>query len=99
MVIYEITEVVRPELIDEYERYMTRHIAAVLATGYFTSATFDRDGNRYRIRYTAEDRSRLDQYLKNEAPRLRDDFKSHFPAGIELSREIWDRIDEFGNEH
>jgi hypothetical protein len=93
MVIYEIDAIVKPELIDQYERYMTGHIGDVLATGYFTSATFDRDGNRYRIRYTAEDRSRLDQYLKTDAPRLRDDLKSHFPAGIELSREIWDRVE------
>jgi hypothetical protein len=96
MVIYKITAVVEPGLSDEYERYMTKHIRDVLATGYFASATFDRNGDRYRTRYNAKDRSRFDRYLAMEAPRLRDDFNSHFPAGIELSREIWDRVDEFG---
>ena len=96
MVVYEVTAVVEAKLADDYEQYMTeRHIADVLATGYFSSATIDRIGEKYRIRYYASDQASLDAYLASEAPRLRDDFNSHFPDGIELTRAVWDNIGEF----
>jgi hypothetical protein len=92
MVIYEITVTVREELIEEYEKYMRgRHIPDLLATGYFRGADFTRaPENRYRIRYEARDHAALDEYLKTDAPRLREDFLAHFPSGVELSREIWE---------
>jgi hypothetical protein len=95
-VTYEITAVVDASLTGEYERYMTtRHIPDLLATGFFESATLARSGDRYRIRYRALDQSALDQYLDRDAPRLRADFHEHFPTGVELSREVWELIDEF----
>ena len=93
-VIYEITAVVRAGLIEEYETYMRgRHIPDLLATGYFSGAAFTRSGeNRYRIRYEALSQKALDDYLDNEAERLRGDFLAHFPDGIELSREVWENL-------
>jgi len=90
-VIYEITAVVAPELTEKYEKYMReRHIPDLLATGYFRGAKFTYStDNRYRILYEAHNQESLDKYLEREAPRLRADFLAHFPAGIELSREIW----------
>ena len=90
-VIYEITAVVRAELIEAYEKYMReRHIPDLLATKYFHAAYFTRTlENRYRIQYHARDEDVLREYLKNYAPRLREDFKAHFPEGIELVREVW----------
>lgn len=92
MVIYEITVTARAELVREYEKYMReRHIPDLLATGYFRGAYFTRaPENRYRIRYEAFDQAALDEYLKTDAPRLRDDFLAHFPEGVELSREVWE---------
>jgi hypothetical protein len=92
MVIYEITAVVQAEFIEEYEQYMReRHIPDLLATGYFSGAFFTRAvENRYRIRYHARNRKSLDEYLNNDAERLRADFLAHFPTGIELSREVWE---------
>lgn len=90
-VIYEITAVVKNELVDAYEKYMReRHIPDLLATKYFHAAYFTRTlENRYRIQYHARDEDVLREYLKTQAERLRDDFKAHFPEGIELSREVW----------
>lgn len=95
-VTYEVTAIVPSELAERFESYMRdRHIADVLATGYFESSTFSRDGGKYRMKYVARSRELLDQYLANETQRLRDDFSEHFPEGIELSREIWDVIESF----
>jgi hypothetical protein len=96
-VIYEITAVVAPELIEKYEKYMReQHIPDLLATGYFRGAKFTRSTkNRYRILYEAHNQESLNQYLENDATRLRADFLAHFPAGIELSREIWHVVEHW----
>lgn len=68
-----------------------RHIPDLLQTGYFSDALFSRsDKNRYRIQYHAHNQSALDEYLKNDATRLREDFAEHFPVGVEVSRENWE---------
>lgn len=94
-IIYEITAAVRADLIGKYERYMRgRHIPDLLETGYFRAASFTRsDKDRYRIRYEAHDQNALDQYLKNDAPRLRADFLTHFPEGIDISRDVWEVLE------
>jgi hypothetical protein len=91
MVTYEITAQVRPDLVRQYEAYMQdRHIADVLATGFFASASFSRSSEgRYLIRYESFDLGSLDQYLATRAAELRKHFTDHFPGGIELSRENW----------
>lgn len=93
-VIYEITAEVRPELVEKYEDYMrNRHIPDLLATGYFRVAAFTRSAaGRYRIRYEAFSQAALDKYLERNAARLRADFTAHFPAGVELSREVWEVV-------
>ena len=92
--IYEITAVVRPDLCDEYEKYMINlHIPDLLKTGGFQGAVFSRSSNgRYRIRYEARHREALDQYLAVHASRLRQHFADTFPDGIEVSREEWEHI-------
>ena len=97
MIIYEITATVSGELIETYEKYMReRHIPDLLATGYFAQAFFTRsNANRYRIQYHAHDQKALDDYLQKHAPRLREDFNLHFPAGVEVSRENWNILQMF----
>jgi hypothetical protein len=91
MVTYEITATVDPGLVDGYERYMRqRHIPDVLATGHFQRALFaSAPPGRYRIRYDAPSDKDLERYLAEHAPRLREDFASHFPTGVALTREVW----------
>lgn len=91
MVTYEITATVRSDLCDEYERYMReRHIPDLMKTGAFEAASLSRSApGRYRIRYEARTREKLDAYLAEHAPRLRQHFAETFPAGVELAREEW----------
>lgn len=91
MVTYEVTATVHPLFLDAYESYMReRHIPDVLATGYFQAAVFTRAApGRYRVRYEAPSEAALDRYLKEHASRLRADFASHFPEGVDLVREVW----------
>ena len=92
MIIYEITAVVREDLIEKYEKYMRgRHIPDLLATGFFRGAKFTRAApDRYRIQYEARSAEALEEYLKRDAPRLRADFAEHFSEGVELTRENWE---------
>lgn len=91
MLTYEITAVVRADLIDEYERFMReRHIPDLMRTGAFVDASFSRSApGRYRMRYESQGREELDRYLSEHAPRLRAHFIETFPEGVELSREEW----------
>jgi hypothetical protein len=100
-VIYEITAVVRAELVEEYEKFMReQHIPDLLATGYFQKADFTRSGtNRYRIRYESINQKTLDEYLNNQAETFRADFLVHFPTGIKLSREVWEVCKFFNNDN
>jgi hypothetical protein len=99
-VIYEVTAVVPGDLIERFEDYMrNRHIADVLATGYFESATFSRTEGKYRMKYIASSRESLDAYMAKDTTRLREDFYAHFPERIELSRETWDVIEAFEGPH
>jgi hypothetical protein len=99
MLTYEITATVRPDLCEQYERYMReRHIPDLLGTGAFVAASFSRSAaGRYRIRYEARSREQLDSYLAEHAPRLRQHFTDTFPAGIELSREEWTVVESWGS--
>jgi hypothetical protein len=92
MIIYEITAIVREDLIENYEKYMReRHIPDLLETGFFARAFFTRSNkNRYRVQYHAHDKKALDEYLKTKADTLRNDFLKHFPEGVEVSRENWE---------
>lgn len=95
---YEITAIVEPEFAAAYERYMIeRHIPDLMATGQFASAVLGRSAEgRYRVRYEAKDREALNTYLKDHAPGLREHFYQTVPTGVELSREEWETIADFG---
>jgi hypothetical protein len=95
--IYEITAIVREDLITGFEEYMIgRHIPDVMATGAFEESTFARaEPGRYRISYRTT-RESLDAYLREHAVRLRADVAETFPDGLELSREVWRIVQTFG---
>ena len=91
MVIYEVTALVAPDLVQDYEHFMREdHIPAVLATGCFQRAAFMRaDTGRYRMRYESSSSQDLERYLASHAVALREDFAARFPQGITLSRDVW----------
>lgn len=97
MIVYEVTNSVRLDLCDAFELYMLeRHIADVLATRHFISASFEKAvAGKYMTRYVAPDRETLDRYLADLSPALRTDFQKHFPEGVEASREEWTVLKQF----
>lgn len=100
MVLYEVTATVQAGLVETYERYIRdRHIPDVLATGCFLGAVLARVGSgRYRTQYQALSQAALDRYLSEHAPRLRADLLSHFPQGVDLAREVWVTVQQWGSE-
>ena len=95
-VVYEVTAVVEHDIAEGWERYMReRHIPDVLASGWFTRASFARaTGGRYLIRYHLASRSDLDRYLNEAAPALRAEFSARYPGGVALTRETWELAQE-----
>lgn len=100
MVIYEINTIVRNELIDQYEKYMTdTHIPDVLATGHFGGAYLSRAAEGvYAVHYFAHTQDAMKDYLQNHAPRLRSEIENFFPAGVEISRQTWKVLKHFDVE-
>lgn len=94
---YEVRASVRPDVVTRYEAYMReKHIRDVLATGAFRSATLERAAaGEYCIRYEAPSRDALERYLRDHAPRLREDANAHFPEGVELRRAEWVLVEQF----
>lgn len=94
MLVYEVTAQVSAELHGAYEHYMREeHIPAVLATGCFLGATFERTADgRFRTCYRAGTQAALDGYLRDHTAGLRADFAARFPAGVTLSREVWSEL-------
>lgn len=97
MIWYEVTATPEAEVRAAYETYMREtHIRDVLATGCFVAARFAAaSGGRYRSTYVAPDQEHLDRYLDLHAQRLRHDFAVHFPAGVALTREVWQVVEEW----
>lgn len=97
MLVYEVSALVVADLRDAYEHYMREeHIPAVLATGCFVAASFERaQAGRYRTCYRAKNPAALDVYLRDHTAGLRADFASRFPAGVTLDREVWAELESW----
>ena len=96
MISYEVTLEIDPTVADRLDDHMLdTHIKDVLATGWFTSAVYFRDGDRRRTVYESADQASLDAYLANDADRLRADFAVQFPAGVSAGREVWTAVCRF----
>jgi hypothetical protein len=91
MIIYEVTLQVEPALASTVERYMrTRHIPQIFATGCFRQIRFDRASPaRFRASYQATSQAELDRYLRDHAPKFRNEFQRDFPNGPRITREVW----------
>jgi hypothetical protein len=95
---YQVTATVEPQLVDDFERFMVEdHIPALMATGCFGSAAIVRLApGRYRMRYEAESRAKLDRYLETIATRVRAEFAARFPSGVALDRETAEVLGRVG---
>ena len=89
-VIYEVTATVRADLAAAFEEYLRdTHVAEVVATGCFDSATLAGGAGRYRASYHAPSAAALARYHRDHADRLRGDALARFPEGVAVEREEW----------
>ena len=90
MYIYNVTTNVAESIHDEWLHWMKeKHIPAMLATGKFISAkmsqvliTEEMGGVTYSVQYTTDSLETLEQYYKNEAPKLRNEAMQLFKDQI-----------------
>lgn len=81
MIIYNVTINIHESVQDQWLSWMqTKHIAAVLATGKFTSARLvkvlieeEMGGTTYSVQYTTDSKETLEKYYQEDAPRLREE--------------------------
>lgn len=97
MHVYEV--IVRFDRSDDAARFpafMTEeHVPAILASGVFVAATFERDTadpQRFRTLYHAVEPSDVERYLSQLAERFRSDFRSRFPDGVRIERAVWEIV-------
>ncbi|TVZ56411.1 uncharacterized protein DUF4286 [Lutibacter sp. Hel_I_33_5] len=85
MYIYNVTVNIEESVHEEWLAWMQDHISEVLNTGKFISAKLtqvlveeDMGGITYSIQYTANSREDLDEYYKEDAPKLRSEGMKKF---------------------
>lgn len=102
MIIYNVTINVDDSIHYDWLFWIKPHIKDVLATGKFISAKMtkvlveeDMDGTNYSIQYTAENRTNLDAYYAEDAPRLREKAIAKFGTKMLAFRTELLLIEEF----
>lgn len=99
-VLYEVECQLDPDIVAEYDAWLPDHVRQVLACAGFEGATIDvpesRHGERQRrrIRYRVESAAALDQYLENEATRLRTETASRFGGRVHCERRVFRHQEE-----
>jgi hypothetical protein len=72
-----------------------QHIPAILATGCFVQIHFDHAASGFRTVYLAATRADLDRYLTQHAEHFRADFQRQFADGVQVSRAIWEEVENW----
>ena len=95
MIIYNVTSNIPNELHEDWLDWMQHtHIPEVLATGKFTKARLvkvlskDETGQTYAVQFHTENKSTLDKYYEEDAPRLR----------AETTKKFGDKVHSFRTE-
>jgi hypothetical protein len=90
---YEVTLECSESTAPGLERWMrNRHIPDMLSTGCFSAIHFDHGDGRFRTVYQCTTRDHLDQYLTQHAERMRHQFRSEFPDGVAINRDVWQQL-------
>jgi hypothetical protein len=95
MIRYEVHLEPNPALAGAVEAYMRgEHIPAIMATGCFTRARFERtESGGYRTVYEAGSRADFERYMEDHFARFRGEFLARFPTGVAPSRELWTELE------
>lgn len=102
MYIYRVVLTIDKDAESEWLDYMQhKHIAEVLATGYFTSCSIRKLWNEneeaastFNIEYAAPSVSACNEYVEHSAPALRADLEAHFGGRYTAQRSIYEIISE-----
>jgi hypothetical protein len=102
MYIYSVTIAIENETETEWLEFMQqKHIADVLKTGYFTSASMRKAVNEdnaafvtYNIEYTADSMEAYTQYQQLEATRLQKDVTDLFSGKFTAQRRVYQKVTE-----
>jgi hypothetical protein len=96
MIVYEVDVEVDRAIAEAYRAWLTPHVAEIVAMPGFAGATvFERldppapDG-RFALcmHYRVRDRASLDAYLRDHAPRLRQDGIARFGGRFDATRRV-----------
>ena len=92
--IYEVECQLDPEIVADYDAWLPGHIRDVLACAGFLGATIEApqtaagEPQRRLIRYRIESAAALDQYLENNATRLRTETAQRFGSRVNCTRRL-----------
>lgn len=93
-VIYEVECQLDPDVVADYDAWLPGHIRDVLACAGFLGATIEApqtaagEPQRRLIRYRIESAAALDQYLENDATRLRTETAQRFGGRVRCTRRL-----------
>jgi antibiotic biosynthesis monooxygenase (ABM) superfamily enzyme len=93
-VIYEVTLHVRASVADAYLAWLREHIVEMLTLPGFETAELDAlvtesaTERSWCVRYRLHDRSALDDYLRDHAPRMRDAGIARFGDAFHAERRV-----------
>ena len=100
MIVYEVRVAVDHEVAAEYRAWLEPHIREVLAIEGFEHAELyaedDAQGHVvWTVRYQLRDRAALESYLRDHAPRLRDEGQARFGGRFTASRRVSELVRAF----
>ena len=94
ILIYEVECQLDPDIVADYDAWLPGHVRGVLAcTGFLgasieTPETAPGERQRRRVRYRVESAAALDNYLENDATRLRAEATQRFGARLQCERRV-----------
>ena len=96
MIVYEVNIAVDADIAAAYRDWLQAHVAEMLSLPGFTGAEVfevvvsppDPARQSLCVHYRLRDQAALDDYLRDHAPRMRNDGVSHFGTRFRASRRV-----------
>ena len=95
MIIYNVTTIIEESIQTEYLSFMqNEHMNEVMATGKFTGCNLflltepENEGITYCAQYITNDVKKLEDYRKNDSPRLQSHFQEKFSGKYVAFRSV-----------
>lgn len=96
MILYEVNLKIQKDIIADYDKWLHAHIAEILQIDGFEKASWWKEVESkdekvtYTIHYFLKDKTAMNSYLKNHAPRLRQEGIDKFGGKFEATRRIFE---------